>query len=110
MSILDRITEDEIAAWMVAKAQSLQSQSLPLECLDSDLWHRRDHKGSYYDVGFKIYAGGKHGHGATIAEAAREVREILADNPLSRAAEKRREARAALKEAEKLETLAASLG
>lgn len=110
ITILERISEEEIAAWMAAKAHTLQSPGLPLESLDIDLWHREGYSKSGYDTGFKIYAGGKHGRGATIAEAVREVREKLADNPASRAAEKRRQARAAIKEAEKLEKLAASLG
>jgi len=109
-SILERISEDEVAAWLVAKTNSLMSPELPVECIESEVWHRKTYREEYYDHGYKVYAAGKHGYGGTVAEAAADAREKIADNPRSRAAEKRREAQTALKEAEKLEALANSLG
>ena len=109
-SILDRITEDEIVAWMIARMHNLKTESFPISNLELEVWHRNYRGDEHYDSRFSFYVAGEHGYGQTIAIGVREVREKIAGNPQSKAAEKRREAAAATREAEKLEALARTLG
>lgn len=111
LTILDRITEAEVAAWMAARMVQIREAGCPIESMDCEVWHRRYYsKEEYYDTKFGGHALGKCAGDQTSAAMVTELREKCANNPRERAREKRDEARRAMAAAEKLEAMADSIG
>lgn len=110
MSILNRITEEDVCMWLAAQMQNLRNQGVPIGHVDVACWFRDYRDGKYYDTCFNGHDPG-HCLGwalthPTLNGVARELRRKALGDPSKTAECKRREARALLKEAEELEQAA----
>lgn len=105
--IIKEITEEQVTAWMVAKMQRIIDKGFPLTSMRLEVWRRQFRQDeAYFDSCTVIHAAGKAGMGEDFTESFLDLRQCLANDPATQAAEKRRDAARAIKEAEQLEALA----
>jgi len=110
LSILDRISEDEITAWMAARLHKLRVDGVEIYTLDLDCWHRSSYGNvQYYDTRFGGHGGGQCDGQPTVKELVRKLRTKQLNDPAGKAMEKRAKARRLIKEAERLEVIAQSI-
>lgn len=106
LSILDRISETEVAAWMVARVHKLRLGGFEVGSMELDCWVRDYRSGRTYDTSFKAHGGGQFAYAPNIRAMLKELRQKQADDPAGKAMERRSKARRLLKEAERLEEIA----
>lgn len=106
ISILDRLTEAEVRQWMVAKLAQLQTRAFPAHVLEVTSWFRDYKDDSHFDIGWNIHAAGECAMADTLDHCVSAIKEQLSGDPESKAAEKRREAKRLLAEAEAFDAVA----
>lgn len=108
LTILERISEADVVAWMVAKMHHLRGTSDPtFYHLDLDCWRRDYYRETSYDTSFGVsLAGGRGFTHPTVESALVAARLEQANQPLERAKKKRAKARDLNEEAATLEQLA----
>lgn len=110
-AILERISEDEIGMWLVARLHNIRAAGLLANNLTVDTDDRSHFRSPepYLNVSFTMHGAGKVAmtH-RTIDSAITELREQIMDNPKARAAKMRAEARRALEQADEIEAAAAA--
>lgn len=107
LSILDRITQSDIEAWMLAKLKSLRLQTKLPACtlqLTASLadWSRPP----YFYPSWNMHAASACAYDERLEKVVEKVTQELLGDPAGKARDKRDKARRLLKEAEKLEKLA----
>lgn len=110
-TILERISEDEICMWLVARFHKIAELGNFATSLSIDVHDRSHYRAPepYLDVSFTMHGADKVAFvHRTIDSAVADLHEQLLDNPKARAAKKRAEARRALEQADAIEAAAAA--
>lgn len=106
-SILDRVSEEDVTAWVAAKLQSLKP-AIPASCLSVTMHDFSSIRGERFSLSWSLHAADKcSGTSPDVATAFRTVRQELLNRPKERAADIRAKANSLLKEAAQLEELSA---
>lgn len=107
MTVLDRISETEVAMWIAARLAKLRGTTPQCNNLQLEADFRQYRDEEYHDVNWSGHALDKCALTHTTVESMHaELRQELLGNPKARAIEAKRKAAALMKEAEQLEALA----
>lgn len=109
LTILERISEDDVTAWLVARLHQLRESGVEMSSMDLECWFRNFHGKSSYVTRFGGHGANQCAGQPTVKEMVKELRKKQLDDPAGKAREKRDKARRLIKEAERLEVIAKSI-
>lgn len=98
-SILSRVSESDVMAWMAARLAQIRSE-LPVHTMQLEVWYR-NYESEYYDTAWTMHTDGECVLSfPSTSSAMEEVRNLLDMNPIAKAEEKRRNAKRLMDEAD----------
>lgn len=108
-TILDRVSEEDVRQWMLAKLLQIRAAGVLARSFDLKTWFWDYRLNPEMSADFGLHGTGNCADGPTVAQAVAELRVKVASDPAAKAQKARSKSRELLKRAEELERQAEAL-